>query len=308
MIEKCGTTVILSIVVDLPNVSAEQVKELLPSAESVEAIDRGGQKLVFRARIDGSDWAIKVAKVPTEKEADEEPVDVISSRAKREVETLRDCKSSYMVKLGPVGLAFAEVDSEKILYFSEEFIAGKNLRDLLKQDGVLNPDEVIKLGIQITDAIKGLWELRLVHRDVNPKNIMRRTGSGDFVLLDAGFAFDVVGESFSGGFVVGTLSYLSPEQFDYSSRRALDFRSDMFALGITLYELATGRHPFTEGVDSTGSYYTKLTTFNPKPPSHYNSSISKVLDGVILRMLGKSPHLRYRMCDQLMSALRECEV
>jgi len=306
VIEKCVTTVILSAVADLPNVSAEQVKELLPSAESVEAIDRAGQKLVFRARIGGTYLAIKVAKVPTEQETHEEPVDTVSSRAMREIQTMRNCTSPYMVKQGPIGLTFANVGSEHILYFSEEYILGKNLGDWLKEQGLLNPSEAIKLGLQITDAIKGLWELGLVHRDIKPKNIMKRTESGDYVLLDAGLAFDVVGESLSKG-VVGTLRYLSPEQFDYGNRRALDFRSDMFALGITLYELITGNHPFATGVDSTPSYYTKLTSSNPEPPSVYNSGISKALDEVILRMLGKSPHLRYRKCDQLISALMDCE-
>ena len=123
------------------------------------------------------------------------------------------------------------------------------------------------MSIQMTDDIQALWELGKIHRYIKPGNIMRRT-SGDFVLLDAGRAFDVIGESLSGGFLVGTRIYFSPEQFDYSNRRTgLDFRSDIFALGVTMYEMATGRHPFWSRGQSSATFYSNVTPLAPELPS-----------------------------------------
>ena len=132
---------------------------------------------------------------------------------------------------------------------------------------------------------------------------MRRSSEG-FVLLDAGFAFDVIGESVSAGFLVGTRIYFSPEQFDYSNRRTgLDFRSDMFALGVTMYEMATRKHPFWSRGQSSEMFYSNVTSLTPEPPSSIVPDFPEELDEIILRMLGKSPHLRYRNCDHLTRAL-----
>ena len=292
----------------LPSITDAQVASLIPEAAHIQPVGRGGQKLVFRCTIDGAPYALKFAKVPElpeEMETEDFSMSDVAARARREVETMRDCRSAYMVKLGPVGLSFANVDDESVLYFSEEFIAGRDLRTILREDGRFPPAEIAKLGLHIADAIKALWELGKIHRDVKPANIMKRESDGDYVLLDAGLAFDVVGESLSIG-PVGTPAYFSPEQFDFSNRRTLlDFRSDIFSLGITMYQFVTGAHPFWEQGDTSRSLFDKITNLTPQPPSAQVPDFPEQLDEIILRMLGKSPHLRYRRCDQLIHALSE---
>ncbi|MBN2292552.1 MAG: serine/threonine protein kinase [Pirellulales bacterium] len=294
---------------NLPNLTVEQIEHVLGNVSGVRYIARGGQKVVWSGVIDGTTYAIKFASTPeefTREEDDDTEVEAdpeVIVRASREVETMRDCASPYMVKLGPIGLNFVEIEGQSLLYFTEEFINGSDLRSLLESDGPLAPDAIIDMGIQMTDAIKALWELGKIHRDIKPGNIMRRT-SGDFVLLDAGLAFDVIGESLSGGFLVGTRIYFSPEQFDYSNRRTgLDFRSDIFALGVTMYEMATGRHPFWNRGHSSQAFYSNVTSLAPEPPSSIVEGFPQDLDNIIIRMLGKSPHLRYRKCDHLTRAL-----
>ncbi len=104
--------------------------------------------------------------------------------------------------------------------------------------------------------------------------------------------------------IVGTPIYFSPEQFDYSSRRTgMDFRSDIFALGVTMYELLSGRHPFWTRGQSSETTFNNIQSTAPDPPSSIISGVTDELDEVILRMLGKSPHLRYRKCDHLVQAL-----
>lgn len=289
---------------DLPNLTAEQLIPLIPGLRNVALVGRGGQKLVFRAELNGQVYAIKFALVPEEIEVEEIADAEVTARAAREVETMRDCTSRHMVKLGPIGLTFAQIDGQKTLFFTEEFVDGRDLKQLLRAEGPLPVTEVATLGLHITDAIRALWELGKIHRDIKPGNIMRRTDSSEFVLLDAGLAFDVVGESLSGGLLVGTPIYFSPEQFDYSSRRTgMDFRSDIFALGVTMYEVLTGRHPFWEPGATSQTLYARIRSAIPRPPSELVSGVPPQLDDVILRMLGKSPHLRYRKCDQLISAL-----
>lgn len=292
--------------IDLPNLTPEQVASLVPNASLIMRESSGGQKVVFRATVDGVEYALKFAKVPASEFDDTEDFAAsdISIRARREVETMRDCASPYLVKLGPIGLNFATLDDQQLVYFSEEFIKGKDLRNLFRESGRFEPSEVAKLGRQIASAISALWDLGKIHRDIKPANIMRRENNGDYVLLDAGFAFDIDGESISVG-PVGTPAYFSPEQFEFANRRAvLDFRSDMFALGVTMYLVATGKHPFWSPGDNSATLYSKITTHIPNPPSTEVAGFPDVLDTIILRLLGKSPHLRYRRCDQLIDALK----
>lgn len=291
---------------DLPNLTTAQVTALIPGASHIEIVGRGGQKLVFRGTIAATEYALKFAKLTSVgvEEIDDFATSDIAVRAKREVDTMRDCASPYVVKLGPIGLTFAAVEGQQVVYFSEEFIAGRDLRQTLTQNGPFPGDEVAKIGRQIGEAIRSLWELGKVHRDIKPANIMRRITNGDYVLLDAGLAFDVDGESISVG-PVGTPAYFSPEQFEFTNRRTvLDFRSDMFSLGVTMYFLATGTHPFYSTGDTTESIFSKINNHSPPPPGSLVSGISRQLDDVILRLLGKSPHLRFRKCDLLIEALK----
>jgi serine/threonine-protein kinase len=290
---------------DLPSLTTEDVASLIPQASDVQQAGRGGQKLVFRGTVEGKQYALKFSKLPDNAGDDIEdfPTSDVAMRAKREVETMRNCQSSHMVKLGPIGLAFAERGGQRLLYFSEEFVVGRDLRTILQQDGRFPPSEVLKLGLHVADAIRSLWELGKIHRDIKPANIMRRDNSGEYVLLDAGLAFDIVGESISVG-PVGTPAYFSPEQFQFTNRRTvLDFRSDIFSLGVTMYQMATERHPFWTRGDTTQTLYSRITTFSPSPPSEIVAGFPPGIDAIILRMLGKSPHLRYRKCDQLINAL-----
>ncbi len=289
---------------NLPSISIGQVQELLPQWSAIANHGSGGQKLVFRATFSGTEYALKFATAPLSDDAEDFATTDVAIRAKREVETMRECGSPHMVKLGPLGLEYTQIGSEKLLYFSEQFIDGQDLSRVIRTTGKLAVSDVIALGLHITDAINGLWELGKVHRDIKPANIMR-SAAGAFILLDAGFAFDTAGESLSVG-PVGTPAYFSPEQFNFAQRRTLlDFRSDIFSLGVTMYYAATGRHPFWEPGDTTVSLYGRITSQPAQPICELDSSFPSELDEIILRMLGKSPHLRYRKCSQLTKALEK---
>jgi serine/threonine-protein kinase len=82
----------------------------------------------------------------------------------------------------------------------------------------------------------------------------------------------------------------------------------MFALGVTMYQMLTGVHPFWKRGDSSETFYSNVTSASPPKPSEIVSGVSESLDEIILRLLGKAPHLRYRKCDQLINAMKKVEV
>ena len=287
----------------LPILNEADIGSLIPGSYEIVRVGAGGQKLVYRVRLEQDVFALKLASLPDDFDPGAADADDTVLRARRETAIMKECTSPYIVKPGPIDLSTTVLAGQNLLYFSEEFINGQNLAEVLTQEGPLQVGSLIRLARQMSLAIEELWSLGKIHRDIKPSNIMRRDGTGDFVLLDTGLAFDIAGESISAGFLVGTMAYFSPEQFDYSSRRVMDFRSDMFSLGVTLYEAATGVHPFLSATKSVAHLYTKISKLNPRAPSSINTAIPPALDQIILRMMGKSPHLRYRRMAQVHDAL-----
>jgi len=233
-------------------------------------------------------------------------IDSVMARAEREVETMQQCNSPHLVKMGPVGLRTCSIDNSTILYYSEEYIDGRDLKQYFQSNGVFSVDDLILLGIHVSDAISELWRFAKIHRDIKPGNIVRKSDNGGFVLLDMGLVFDLQDQSLSMG-PVGTPLYVSPEQLDFSSRRSImDFRSDLFSLGIVLYEMGTGQHPFTaNGALSNWQVMGNIKTLIPASPDSLRDDIPAKLSDVIMRLLAKRPALRYRSIEQFQKALNE---
>jgi len=290
----------------LPNVTESDIKRLIPDASEIAAAGKGGQKRVFQAVIDGERYAVKFMLIP---ESDPDGArSEAEARARREINIMARCKSKHLVQLGPHPLRVGEVSDQSVLYFTEEFIDGIDLHTLTQGDDVLPPMEVIRLGLEMTDAIGVLWSEGMIHRDIKPQNIMCRSEDATFVLLDAGYAFDIFDESLSQGLPVGTLPFMPPERFDYANRRmGVDFRSDMYSLGVTMYQVATGKSPFWESGDGSHHILKRILDGRVPPPRSINGDIPPKLDAVIRRMLGKSPHLRYRKLEKLREALESAE-
>jgi len=236
-----------------------------------------------------------------------ESLDDVTSRAQREVETMQQCSTPYLVRMGPIGLNTACVEGDPIIYFSEEFVEGQNLHSYLHSNGVFSLSELVCLALHISEAIKAIWQFAKIHRDIKPGNIMRRNDSGDFVLLDMGLVFDLQDEPLS-VCPVGTPYYFSPEQMDFNNRRSvMNFRSDLFSLGIVLYEMATGNHPFIQGATSTWDVLGNIANATPRSPEALRPGLPENLSSIILRLLAKRPALRYRSIDLFQRALREVE-
>ncbi len=185
-----------------------------------------------------------------------------------------------------------------------ELVDGRTLRDVLEERGSLPPHEATTIGAQVAGALHYAHEAGIVHRDVKPANILLcrdgRVKVADFgiakaALTDAAISdFDLTGT----GMVVGTAKYLSPEQFE---GKPVDRRSDVYALGVVLYEMLCGRPPFDGGSDmAIGIQHVDR---KPLSPRQVRAGIPKLLEAVVMRAMAKSPSARYPTADGLQSAL-----
>lgn len=190
-----------------------------------------------------------------------------------------------------------------------EYVEGELLSDRVAK-GPVPIRDVVEVGLQVSEALDEAHGRGIVHRDIKTANLMR-TDRGLVKVLDFGLAkFLGPGTPRSNavtrpqvtmaGMVVGTVSYMSPEQ---ALGHAVDHRSDLFSLGIVLYELATGRTPFA-GSTST-EIIDRILHDTPPPPSRFDAAIPATFDNVVARALEKSPTFRYQSARALQTDLKE---
>ena len=180
-----------------------------------------------------------------------------------------------------------------------ECVEGRTLRDELRDRGRFEPDQAAAVLVPVCEALAAAHDRGIVHRDVNPGNVMRCT-DGTVKLMDFGIAQVADVEGFTGtGVVMGTAAYLSPEQVRCE---ALDGRSDVYAVGCTLYELLTGRTPF-QGPSSVEVASQRLRE-SPVPPRQYVRDVSPDLDAVVLRAMALEPAMRHHDARELADDLR----
>jgi hypothetical protein len=185
-------------------------------------------------------------------------------------------------------------------YIVMDFAPGGSLAARL-QSGPISLDETLRLAISLADALAYAHGQGLIHRDLKPANVLLSANATP-VLADFGLARPIVGNSAAQitatGAVMGTLAYMAPEQF---SAQPADARSDLYAFGIMLYEMLTGRVPF-EG-DSAQIMYGHLQQ-PPPPPRRLNPALPDPIERLILRLLEKNPDLRPQSAAELASELR----
>ena len=283
----------------------------ISGVDAAELVQTGGQKAVYRATIEGQVVALKlIALDPEEVAVDEAATEtsVVVERAQREVAILEQVRVPVLTKRGPLGLSMVQIGEAWWLYFTEEWIEGVSLREMIRQ-GKLSTDQVARLGVDLVQAACWLSDRDLVHRDIKPANIMWAADRSRFVLLDPGIALDLDGPSLTRAFMlVGTIAYVSPEQMDVSRKRSLDFRSDLFAIGIVMYEAAVTEHPFMSVNTPVSQVLNGILNKTPQPVAERIEGFPTGLSNLISRLLGKSPHLRYRRCDLARRAIEDIAV
>src|SRR5215470_2660440 len=270
--------------------------------EIVGAIGAGGMGEVYKARDTrlGREVAIKLLRA--EKLSSPERI----ARFMQEARAASALNHSHIVTIHDIG---ADGGRDFIVM---EYIKGRPLDQLIPPTG-MPAGQLLRLAVQIADALSKAHAAGIIHRDLKPGNIMV-TEEGDVKLLDFGLAkltdtsetseFDrtltVQRAKTEEGTIVGTLSYMSPEQ---TEGKKLDARSDIFSFGAVMYEMVTGRRAFAGG--SSASTIAAILKEDPKPPREAVPGVPAELDRIITRALRKDPMRRIQHMDDLKVALEE---
>ncbi len=179
-----------------------------------------------------------------------------------------------------------------------ELVSGRTLSDIVAAEGPLPPERAAEIGARVAEALAFAHEAGLVHRDVKPGNAMV-TDRGDVKVMDFGIARAVSSQTLTQtAIVLGTAAYLSPEQ---ARGDPVDPRSDLYSLGVVLYELLTGHPPFVASSPVAVAY--KHVSEDPRPPSAVRPGIPPALEGIVLRAMAKEPARRYQSAREMQSDL-----
>jgi eukaryotic-like serine/threonine-protein kinase len=217
---------------------------------------------------------------------------VVRERFRREAASAGRLVNEHIVRIYDRGVCGEQH------YIAMEYVAGRSLRTIIKSDGPLPPSRAVALTIQILHAAGFAHYHGIIHRDLKPQNII--VDPRDNVkVTDFGIAFAGQSDLTPAGSVLGTVDYLSPEQI---TGRTATKASDLYSVGIILYELLTGRPPFEGDLPITVAL--KHLDAMPPSPASFNDAISPALNSTVLRALDKSPTTRFPDARAFISALQ----
>ena len=184
-------------------------------------------------------------------------------------------------------------------YIAMEYLPGRSLKAVIREHGALAPSDAIDIVVQILLALRFAHRRGIIHRDIKPHNVILDE-EGRAKVTDFGIARAGASDMTMTGSIMGTAQYLSPEQ---AQGHAVGETSDLYAVGVVLYELLTGKVPF-EG-ESAVTIALKQVSVQPVPPSQLNAEVSPALDAVVMRALAKDPAARFASADELIAALQQ---
>lgn len=233
----------------------------------IERIGRGGYGEVFSAEDTLMNRTVAVKR--------------IDLSAKTSARTLTEARAAGQLNHPNVVTVFDLGQDEHFSYLIMEFIDGVPLSEVLRAKSPLSIEEGLDIAIQIADALEAAHAMDIVHRDIKPDNVMI-TKDGGVKVTDFGIARLGGSTMTAEGDVLGTFAYMSPEQ---AKGGRVDLRSDIFSLGVVLYEMLTGVSPFASATPAGVVF--KITNLDPQPPSEINPGISSDLESLILRSLEK---------------------
>ena len=205
----------------------------------------------------------------------------------------REAKNAAALNHPNIVSIYDRGNAEDTYYIAMEFLDGRTLKELIVGRGAAPINVAIEYARQILSALRFAHRHGIVHRDIKPHNVLV-DGEGRVKVTDFGIARAGTSQMTETGSIVGTAQYLSPEQ---ARGGEVDPRSDLYSLGIVLYELLTGKTPF-EG-DTPVEIAMKHLSNAPQPPSKLRPDIPRELDMVVLRALAKSPDDRYQSADEM---------
>jgi len=278
---------------------------IIASRYEIQALlGSGGMGTVFRAHDRAVDEtvAIKVLRAGV-RDPDAAPTDELERGLDMARRFRSEVKLAWKVRHRNVCGIHEYGEDGDVLYISMELVEGHNLKQILRERGALLWEEAYDVALQTVEGLQAIHDVGVIHRDLKPGNLMR-DAQGVVRLMDFGIAKVWQHGNDSGitgvGQIVGTPEYMSPEQVRGGH---LDFRSDIYALGVVFYELFTGRVPFR--ADTSTATMIKHLEEEPPLEGPEAAQIPSALLPVLRQALAKKPSERYSTCRKLSAALEE---
>ena len=284
------------------------VQVALGLSEEPPHIGTGGFKAVYRMETATSPEAIKAVYVPPSGDDDKDTMrDQLIARAEREIDALGKCSSPCLVKLGSLQPELYTIDGHDYLIYSVEFLPGETLSGWIRKEPPPSYDQLLMVFRSLIDLIRSLSADGFLHRDIKPGNVMD-TGLTErpFVVLDLGIAFKMHGTELTrGGTPPGTLRYMAPELLKPDYKDVMDFRCDLYAAGLTIYVVASGRHPFAPQPENDYATVYRIMNNRPQALAEARRDLPPGFCAIIDRCMRKKPALRYANLNLVEKSLRE---
>jgi eukaryotic-like serine/threonine-protein kinase len=256
--------------------------------EILQLLGEGGMGSVYRAR-DREVNRIVALKV-IRPELTGHPA--ILERFKQELLLSHQVTHKNVIRIYDLG------DANGVKFITMEFVEGQDLRTLIQEKKKFSPEEAVEITEQICRALEATHSVGVIHRDLKPQNIMRDK-NGRILLMDFGLARMLEGDGMTQtGALVGTMEYMSPEQ---ALGGNLDQRSDLFAVGLILYELLTGKMPFK--AESALASLIKRNQERAVPVSDHDRTIPRPVSNVVSKCLERDSALRYQSASEVLRDL-----
>lgn len=275
---------------------------ILSHYEILKELGKGGMGEVYLAQDTKLNRYVAIKILPSDLVADKD-------RMKR---FLREARAASAISHSNVAHIYEIGETDGTHFIAMEYIEGETLASRMRRTEFTTP-EILEISAQITDALREAHSKGIIHRDIKPANVML-TSRGNVKLLDFGLAKILLSEATDAasslptatrtelGTAMGTLPYMSPEQL---RGQYVDHRTDIFSLGVLLYQLSTKQLPFegTSAVDIADAILHK----NSPPPRRLNPRIPSDLSSLICKMLEKNPNARYQNAEEILAELRKLQ-
>ena len=259
----------------------------------ISLVGGGGMAQVYKARdnVLGRVVAVKILREQYANDAQ------FVARFKREAQAAANLAHPNIVNVYDVG------QDGNVYYIIMEFISGESLKELITRSAPLPTDSAVSIAAQILAGLEYAHRSGLIHRDIKPQNVVI-TREGSVKVTDFGIAKSVSDLGLTeAGMALGTAHYFSPEQA--KGERVVP-QSDIYAVGVSLYEMLTGHIPF-ESDTAVGLAYKHISEM-PRPPSQQNPNVPARLDTIVMKALAKEPAQRYNSAADMEKALRNLQV
>jgi eukaryotic-like serine/threonine-protein kinase len=259
-------------------------------------IGRGAMGTVYLGRDTAINRLVAIKAIPLATEFSESELAEARTRFFREAETAGRLNHPNIVTIYDVG------EERGLAYIAMEYLKGRHLSDYATSDTLLEPRKVLELMARTAGALGFAHKQQVVHRDIKPANIMYDPNADVLKITDFGIARLTGTGTTRTGIVLGTPSFMSPEQLE---GRTVTGHSDLFSLGVSLFQLLTGHLPFT--ADSMTGLMQQIAEAPHPPLRAYRPDLPACVESIIDRALAKTPETRFETGAQMAAALEECK-